>query len=108
MYKVNGTTITMTRGDTARINVKILMDGEEYTPEQGDVIRFAAKKDYADDETAILKIVPNDTMILTIEPADTKQLDFGYYKYDMQITFADGDVYTFIAKATLVIDKEVD
>lgn len=108
MYKVNGTTITMTRGDTVRINVKIMMDGEEYIPEEGDVVRFAAKKNYTDENPCIIKTVPNDTLILTLEPSDTKSLEFGYYKYDLQITFSDGDVHTFVTKATLVIDKEVD
>ena len=108
MYKVSGTTITMTRGDTVRVDVKIKMDGEDYIPEEGDVIRFAAKKNYDDEQPCIVKTVPNDTMVLTLEPSDTKSLAFGYYKYDLQITFADGDVYTFVTKATLIIDKEVD
>ena len=35
--------------------------------------------------------------ILHLEPQDTKRLKFGEYVYDIQITFANGDVNTFIS-----------
>ena len=107
-YSVDGTKITMTRGDTVRIQVAIDIDGEEYTPQEGDVVRFAAKKAWTDDEPCILITIPNDTLVLTIEPNDTKQLEFGAYNYDLQITFANGDVATFVTKAKLKIEEEAD
>ena len=107
-YSVDGTKITMTRGDTVRIQVAIDIDGEEYTPEVGDVVRFAAKKAWTDEEPCILITIPNDTLVLTIEPNDTKQLEFGAYNYDLQITFANGDVATFVTKAKLKIEEEAD
>lgn len=107
-YSVDGTKITMTRGDTVRIQVAINIGGEEYTPEVGDVVRFAAKKAWTDDEPCILITIPNDTLILTIEPNDTKELEFGAYNYDLQITFANGDVATFVTKAKLKIEEEAD
>lgn len=107
-YSVDGTKITMTRGDTVRIQVAIDIDGEEYAPEVGDVVRFAAKKAWTDEEPCILITIPNDTLILTIEPNDTKQLEFGAYNYDLQITFANGDVATFVTKAKLKIEEEAD
>ena len=39
---------------------------------------------------------------------DTKNLDFGTYVYDLQITFADGTVDTFISKSILKLEEEVD
>lgn len=107
-YSVDGTKITMTRGDTVRIQVAIDIDGEEYTPQEGDVVRFAAKKAWTDEEPCILITIPNDTLVLTIEPNDTKQLEFGAYNYDLQITFANGDVATFVTKAKLKIEEEAD
>ena len=107
-YSVDGTKITMTRGDTVRIQVAIDIDGEEYTPAEGDAVRFAAKKAWTDEEPCILITIPNDTLILTIEPNDTKQLEFGAYNYDLQITFANGDVATFVTKAKLKIEEEAD
>ena len=108
MVIVNGTTISMVRGDTAKIEIAINdSEGHEYAPVEGDVIRFAAKKSYYDEEPIIYKLIPNDTLLLWIEPQDTKNLPFGKYIYDIEITFADGDVDTFIANATLEILKEV-
>ena len=113
---VSGTTIKMTRGDTLNLKVNILKDGEPYTPEDGDTIRFAMKHNkikadnsgYTDEEPLILKDIPVDTMILTLEPEDTKELTFDTYVYDIQITFADGSVDTFITKAKLKLTEEVD
>ena len=46
---------------------------------------------------------------LTLNPADTKSLDFGTYLYDVQITFAEsGDVLTYIEKAKLKLTWEAD
>ena len=109
MKKVTNSTIIMTRGDTCRIKLVLTdSDGNEFVPNEGDVIRFAAKKKYSDSEASIFIIVPNDTLILEIKPEDTKNLDFGTYVYDLQITFADGTVDTFISKSILKLEEEVD
>lgn len=108
--KVSGTTIVATRGDTVKLHVE-LMDSEnhEYIPQEGDVIRFAMKEDYNDAETIIEKIIPNDTQILRIEPEDTKPLPQpSQYVYDIQITYANGDVDTFIDKAKFKLTEEVE
>ena len=109
MISVKNNRITMTRGDTCRIKITLNDDnGDEYTPQEGDVIRFAAKKEYTDLEPAIFVEVPTDTMVLEIKPNDTKHLPFGNYVYDLQITFADGTVNTFVYKGQLKLDEEVD
>lgn len=84
------------------------IDGEEYTPAEGDAVRFAAKKAWTDEEPCILIDIPTDTLVLTINPEDTKQLEFGAYNYDLQITFANGDVATFVTKAKLKLEEEAD
>ena len=112
---ISGTSITLTRGDTLRIKIKITLDEQEYIPVEGDTIRFALKHptlnskktDYKDTEPLILKAIPINTMILELEPSDTKNLQFGNYIYDMQITFADGRVDTFITEAKFKITPEV-
>lgn len=109
MKKISGKTIIMTRGDTVRIKLSLVDDsGTPYMPRDGDEIRFAVKKKYTDNIPLILLIIPNDTLILTINPKDTKNLDFGTYVYDIQITYANGDVDTIIAKQTLRLEEEVD
>ena len=115
MIEVSGNTITMTRGDTLRLKIGISVDDTEYVPTNEDVVRFAlkhetmnaAKTEFTDSEPLITKTIPNNTQILELEPTDTKSLGFGKYVYDIQITFADGTVSTFISD-TLKLTKEVD
>lgn len=108
MYSIKGTTINLTRGDTmnAKITIK-KRDGTEYVPEEGDTIRFALNDVYGVDEPLILKGIPIDSMVLTLTPDDTKNLPFGSYVYDIQLTTKTGDVDTFIAKARCIISEEV-
>lgn len=109
MFKITGNTITLTRGDTlkATVGMRDKDTGDPYVPVAGDVIRFALKKNYEDASPLIVKIVPNETQLLHLEPSDTKSLPFGNYVYDIEITFANGDVDTFIDKAKFVLEKEV-
>jgi hypothetical protein len=46
-------------------------------------------------------------MILHLEPDDTKGLGFGEYVYDVELTFANGDVDTFINNARFSLVPEV-
>lgn len=112
---VNGNKITLTRGDTLRLKVSITKDGEEYTPVDGDVVRFALKHrdknadntEFIDENPLINKEIPIDTMILELEPSDTKSLGFNTYAYDIEITFEDGTVDTFITNAPFKLTEEV-
>lgn len=117
-YKIEDTKVFLTRGDTFQATITIYKDDTEsevYTPEEGDVIRFALKRskmnsgnrEFVDKTPLILKEIPIDTLILEIEPEDTKNLDFGTYTYDIELTTTDGIVSTFIADATLVLTPEV-
>lgn len=107
--EISDSTIKMTRGDTLRV-VLTLKDNEGniYTPLEHDVIRFAMKKTYEDSEPLLLKEIPHDTMELVLNPEDTKNLQQpSSYVYDMEITYENGDVETFIKEAKLQITKEV-
>ena len=96
-YSVSGTMITLTRGDTFSALITI----------NGDRIRFAMKNDYNDETPLLIKEIPIDTMILTLNPEDTKHLPFGKYVYDIELTKATGEVDTFITKAILKLTEEV-
>ena len=108
MIKIDGTSITMTRGDTLKLKLNLATSsGAPYTPNDGDKITFGLKKSCKDDKCLIIKDIPTDTMILHIEPKDTKSLSFGVYVWDCQIEFSNGDVSTFIPKASFKIAEEV-
>ena len=75
MVKISKNNIICTRGDTVVTNVVINDDtGDVYTPGSNDVVRFALKKTYNDEEPIILKEIPSDTMVLRLESSDTKKL----------------------------------
>ena len=97
-YSINNKNkkISLVRGDTLRMQVEILVDDEIYTPVSGDKVRFAMKQSYASSKVLIDKTIPIDTLILKLDPSDTKKYAFGTYVYDIEITFSNGDVDTFI------------
>lgn len=108
-YSVSGTTITLTRGDTFMADITInKQDDTPYTPVEGDSVRFAMKSSYEDAEPVLTKDIPIDSLKLILEPEDTKELNFGQYIYDIQLTKASGEVDTFITKAKLKLTEEVD
>ena len=109
MQRISNNGITLTRGDTFRASLQITdTTGAPYIPADEDEIRFAMKEDYCDKNPAIIKIIPNDTLLLKLDPEDTKRLPVGQYVYDIQITFANGDVDTFINRASFKLTEEVD
>lgn len=107
-YSVSGTTITLTRGDSFAADISITdQDGNQYIPAEGDSIRFAMKSSYEDSTPILIKDIPISSMVLTINPEDTKGLAFGKYVYDVELTKESGEVATFITKATIKITEEV-
>jgi len=108
MVSIQGSTITLTKGDTLRVTLSLSdYAGHTYTPVEGDHIRFAMKRRYNDAEPLILKNIPTDTLVFQIDPAETKSLPCAEYVYDIEMTYANGDVDTFINKAKLILTEEV-
>ncbi len=108
MFSINGTNITLTRGDSMFLDIALTRDGDPFTPEQGSSVRFAMKHKYTDaDSTALVKTIPTDTMRLSLDPDDTKELPMRKtYVYDIEYTDANGNVDTFIS-GTLTLLEEV-
>jgi hypothetical protein len=111
MFKIQGTTMYLTRGDTLDLTVTILQaDGNVYTPDSGDTVRFAVKASYKDQRTILNVDIPIDTLRLRVESEDTKKFTARKepYVYDIQLTKEDGTVDTFIDCAQLYITDEVE
>lgn len=121
--KIVGNDVWLTRGDSFVTDVGAdYVDeegkptGDKYVPEVGDTCRFALKsakmtigqQNFVDEEPLIYKNIPVETMILTLEPTDTKELPFGRYKYDIELVHVGGVVDTIIADADFTITPEVD
>lgn len=103
--------ITMTRGDTFARTLVLKKNGQTYTPENGDVIRFAMANTYKGKEGYELlleKIIDNNTLLWKIEADDTAELPYGKYVYDLQITYADGTVETFANMKVFQLTAEVE
>lgn len=99
--------IQLTRGDTAKLTVDLEDDAKQpYSVQPDDVVTLTVKRNYGDAEAVIEKKVKG-TNVFHIKPEDTKGLAFGKYKYDVQLTTAEGDNYTVLAKKTFVIEEEV-
>lgn len=98
--------ISLTRGDTGIFHIILQnKDGEAYTPQEGDSLRFALGKSWGKD-TILTKQIPLDSCVLELLPEDTKSLDFKKYKYDIEFTNAAGQVSTILL-GEFIVDKEV-
>lgn len=113
-HSISGTNITLTRGDSLFLDIGIEIEVEEdvfepFTPEEGANLRFALKEAFDDSYPVLIrKDIPLDTMILELEPEDTKPLVMKKtYVYDVQYTDPDGHVDTII-KGKFKIGEEVD
>lgn len=105
-YSIKGKRITLTRGDTLVAEIAISNpDGTPYEMQAGDSVRFKVT-DVPGGAVLIVKDVSSGT--LRLDPEDTNCLPFGSYFFDVQMTFADGTVDTFIPEGTLTIDDETD
>lgn len=114
MYQIEGTTIRLTRGDSLAIQLQLMQGDEEYTPQEGDSIRFglksklnAAKTAFIEQTPLVEKTISIDDMMLRLSPEDTKSLPFGNYSYDIEVTLSDGRVDTVISNAYFILKPEV-
>lgn len=99
--------ITLTRGDSASISVTLKNpDGTDYNLQSGDELLFTVKYNCITEDIIIQKDISTDTIINLI-PSDTKDLLYGEYFYDVQLTRANGDVNTVIPPRDFIVAKEV-
>ncbi len=108
LHVLDNGSIKLTRGDTARLNVSIknaTLD-EDYEIAADDVLTLTVKKTVNDSEALVQKTLTGSAAF-KLDPVDTANLDYGKYKYDVQLTTAAGDVYTVIEPTNFEITSEV-
>ena len=97
---------SMTRGDTESLRITVYRDGEEYALQDGDKLVFTLKQSVFSKNILLQKnFIDNE---IKIEHEDTKDLNYGTYYYDVQLTFANGDVQTVIKPSKFILTDEVN
>ncbi len=106
MLTCEGNTIHLTRGDSAVLLLKIQREnGSEYELQAGDSVLFTVKNSVYDTAVIIQKKLIDG--VIKINPDDTKNLQYGTYYYDVELTQSDGFVATVISPQKLIIEPEV-
>lgn len=110
MIDVDGTTITLTRGDTETLTVTVTdADGQPYELGEGEYIEFVAKSKPTD-ATPLIRKVTTDGAI-TFDRADTWELPTGKYAYNIRVENGTSSYHTIIEgklSITAVVDDESD
>lgn len=115
MLYIKGTEIQLTRGDTAYLEVPLVVKRYAYGQEEptkepyemsaDDTLRLTVKKTL-DGSICFQKTVKGNNMIKIVHE-DTCDCEFGKYKYDIELTTAIGDTFTVIDTACFKVLTEV-
>lgn len=110
MISVDGTTITLTRGDTETLAVAVTdASGQPYELQEGEYIEFVAKAKPTDAEPLIRKVTTDGS--ITFDRADTWGLSVGKYAYNIRVEDGTSSYHTIIEgklSITAVVDDERD
>ena len=105
MFKIENESIYLTRGDSAGFSIALFDGEQEYQLQEGDFLTFTVRKNVYAPEKVIQKVLDGNQVELL--PSDTSGLSFGNYVYDVQLTFANGDINTIIPPSLFQIMEEV-
>lgn len=109
--KIQGTNISMIRGDSQSITVSVIdKDGNKVPLTTGDTIYLTVKYNVNTEEKVLQKVITqfeDGNANIEITPDDTKDIPFKTYTYDIQLNRADGTVNTIIPPSNFTIGSEV-
>lgn len=106
MFNIDNCNVKITRGDTGVIAITLQnKDGSAYDMQPDDVLVMTVKTNTLSKDVLIQKQFADGQ--IKIEPADTDNLSYGTYYYDVQLTTAAGDVFTVITPHKFEIMPEV-
>lgn len=110
MISVDGTTITLTRGDTETLVVTVTdAGGQPYELSEGEYIELVAKAKASDAQPIIRKVTTDGS--ITFDRADTWHLSEGKYAYNIRVEDGTSSYHTIIEGKlviTAVVDDEAD
>lgn len=101
--------IKLTRGDTARLTIIIsnVTTDDPYEMSESDLLELTVRKSTKDDDLILLQKAVIGLNEIHIKSEDTAKLTYGKYKYDVQLTTANKDVYPVIEPSTFEVMPEV-
>lgn len=109
MLKISRNKITLTRGDTAYLKLSLTDEnGNAYVPAENDTIYFRLKKSAFSNNLPFEKTANIDTLILELKPEDTAGLEFGSYRYEIELVTEEGEHFTIIENALIEITPELE
>ena len=97
--------ITLTRGDTAVLELTVKDDGATYDYSD-DLVQLTIKRNTVTEEVLIQKTFTGGTVV--INPEDTATLRYTDLMYDVQLIKNDGGIYTVIPPRIFTIAEEVN
>lgn len=116
MLDIHGTSIFLTRGDTAYLQFPlynaIFKDGKvveksEYEIDEQDSLTITVSKKANDASAAVFRHTVFGDNTIKIVPSDTRDLVIGQYRYDVELVMANGDVFTVVKDSAFNITNEV-
>lgn len=87
------------------MEVGVAIDG--YSPVSGDSITFRMKSISNTGEVIIEKSIDPTTLVLKLNPEDTKNIEPGRYKYEIELKKEDGFTATIIEWESIEIGREI-
>ena len=108
MLEIDGSTIYLTKGDSAVIAVDITnsVTGQNYAMPDGDKLSLTVRKrPYKASAVLVEKVVTGDT-VFRLLPEDTAGLQSGTYQYDVELRSGQ-DVYTVVPCSEFILTPEV-
>lgn len=108
MLTIEDGAISLTRGDTAYLNIAIQNDdGSDYEFQEGDTLTLSVRKDYEEDTPYLFQKKVDGGQTIIIYPEDTKDKEYGSYYYDVQLNTYLGEVFTVVGPYRFKLTKEV-
>ena len=108
MIKISGKNIAITRGDCEPFT--ITLTGED-VPADGEKVLFSVKKDSSSAHPVLEKElnVKDQKVVIQIMNADTKNLAFGVYEWDIRFPnyFGENEPYTPMEPAKFTIARVI-
>lgn len=100
--------ITLTRGDTAYIDIDewVDYDGNVYYLEEGDRVYFRLRTTKQILTKELVVDWESNVATLIIEPRDTIPLPVAAHRYEIELVTANDEHFTFVANKIFTIDKE--